>query len=115
MPVPKPLLASVCGPDKPGIEDVTVGHIVGHRDEARRELFGPGDVLVLDVGADMGMRQGDNYVVRHRFQYGDKSLSLKQATFGGQNAGLVQVVETTSESAVVVVVYACGEFMAGDG
>ena len=114
VPVPKPLLASVCGPDKPGIEDVTVGHIVGHRDEARRELFGPGDVLVLDVGADMGMRQGDNYVVRHRFKYGDKSLSLKQATFGGQNAGLVQVVETTSESAVVVVVYACGEFMAGD-
>ena len=40
IPVPKPLLASVCGPDKPGLEDVTVGHIVGHRDEARRELFG---------------------------------------------------------------------------
>jgi hypothetical protein len=115
VPVPKALLASVCGPDKPGVEDVTVGHIVGHRDEARRELFGPGDVLLLDVGADMGMRQGDNYVVRRRFQYGDRSVPLKQATFGGQNAGLLQVVEATAESAVAVVVYACGEFMAGDG
>jgi hypothetical protein len=115
IPVPKPLLASVCGPDKPGAEDVTVGHIVGHRDEGRRELFGPGDVLVLDVGADMGMRQGDNYVVRRRFQYGDKSAPLKLATFGGQNAGLVQVAETTTDSAVAVVVYACAEFMAGDG
>ena len=115
VPVPKPLLASVCGPDKPEMEDVTVGHIVGHRDEARRELFGPGDVLVVDVGADMGLRQGDNYIVRRRFQYGDKSVPLKQATFGGQSAGLVQVVETSPASAVAVVVYACAEFMAGDG
>jgi len=114
VPVPKPLLASVCGPDKPDMEDVTVGHIVGHRDEARRELFGPGDVLVLDVGADMGMKPGDNYVVRRRFQYGDKAVPAKLATYGGQSAGLVQVVETSSESSVAVVVYACGEFFAGD-
>ena len=115
VPVPRPLLASVCGPDKPAEGDVTVGHIIGHRDEAHRELFGPGDVLLLDVGADMGMKQGDNYVVRRRFQYGDKSVPAKLATYGGQNAGLVQVVETSSESSVAVVVYACGEFFAGDG
>ncbi len=117
IPVPKPLLASVCGPEKPGDEDLTVGHIIGHRDEPRRELFGPGDVLLLDVGTDMGMKQGDNYVVRRRFQIGDRSLTLKkkQVTYGGQAAGLVQVVETSPESAVAVVVYACAEFMAGDG
>lgn len=115
VPVPRPLLASVCGPDKPGEEDLTVGHIVGHRDEPRREMFGPGDVLVVDVGADSGLKQGDNYVVRRRFQYGDKSVPLKQATFGGQSAGLVQVVEASPAVAVAIVVYACAEFMAGDG
>lgn len=114
VPVPKLLLASVCGPDKPGEEDVTVGHIVGHRDEPRREMFGPGDAVVLDVGADMGMKTGDNYVVRRRFQYGDKGVPLKEATFGGQAAGLVQVVDAAPESSVAVVVYACAEFMAGD-
>ncbi len=114
VPVPKLLLASVCGPDKPEVEEVTVGHILGHRDEARREMFGPGDVLVVDVGADMGLKQGDNFIVRRRFQYGDKSVPLKQATFGGQSSGLVQVVETSPASAVIVVVYACAEFMAGD-
>jgi hypothetical protein len=115
VPVPKPLLASVCGPDKPGEDDVTLGHIVGHRDEPRRALFGPGDILVVDVGADMGLKQGDNYIVRRRFQYGDKGVPLKQATFGGQSAGVVQVVETSPAVAVAVVVYACAEFMAGDG
>lgn len=115
VPVPKLLLASVCGPEKAGDGDITVGHIVGHRDEPRRELFGPGDVLLLDVGGDMGMKPGDNYIVRRRFQYGDKGVALKQATYGGQTAGLVQVVEAAPESSVAVVVYACAEFMAGDG
>jgi hypothetical protein len=114
VPVPKVLLASVCGPDRPAEMSVTVGHIVGHRDDPKRELYGPGDVLVLDVGADMGMAVGQNYVARRRFRIGDKGASLKQASFGEHTAGLVQVVQTTAESAVAVVVYGCGEFMAGD-
>lgn len=113
VPVPRALLASVCGPDKPE-EDVTVGHIIGHRDDTRRELYGPGDILVVDVGADMGLKQGDNYIVRRRFQYGEKGVPLKQATFGGQSTGLVQVVETSPATSVAVVVYACAEFEAGD-
>ena len=81
MPVPRPLLASVCGPDKPETEDLTVGHIVGHRDETRRELYGPGDILVVDVGADMGLKQGDNYIVRRRSSStGTRAFRSKQAT-----------------------------------
>ena len=114
VPIPKMLLASVCGPDKPADLDMTVGHIVGHRDDPKRELYGPGDILVLDVGAEMGMAAGQNFVVRRRFRTGDRGVPLKRATFGEHTAGLVQVVQTTAESSVAVVVYACGEFMAGD-
>lgn len=114
VPVPKAMLASVCGPDKPADVSYTVGHIAAHRDDPRRELYGPGDVLLVDVGADMGMKAGQNFVVRRRFRYGDKSAPAKHATFGEHTAGLVQVVDTTPETSVVVVVYACGEFMAGD-
>ncbi len=114
VPIPKPLLASVCGPDKAADFSYTVGHIAAHRDDPKRELYGPGDVLLLDVGADMGMKAGQNFIVRRRFRYGDKGVSLKQATFGEHTAGLVQVVEATPETSVAVVVYACGEFMAGD-
>lgn len=114
VPIPKAMLASVCGPDKPADVSYTVGHIVSHRDNRRRQLYGPGDVLLLDVGADTGMKAGQNFVVRRRFRYGDKGLSLKLATYGEHTAGLVQVVETTPETSVAVIVYACGEVMAGD-
>jgi len=114
VPVPRAMLASVCGPDKPADISYTVGHIAAHRDDPKRELYGPGDVLLVDVGGDTGLTAGQNFVVRRRFRYGDKSAPLKYATFGEHTAGLVQVVETTPDTSVVVVVYACGEFMAGD-
>jgi hypothetical protein len=113
-PVPKVVLASVCGPAMPEEASGALGHVVSHRDDPRRELYGNGDVLVLDVGADMGMRVGDNFVVRRRFRYGDKGAPLKQATFGQHTAGLIQVVEATPATSVAVVVYVCGELMAGD-
>ena len=114
VPVPRTVLASVCGPAIPEDENTAVGHIVTHRDDPRRELYGNGDVLVLDVGADMGMKAGENFVVRRRFRYGDKGAPLKHATFGQHTAGLIQVVEATPATSVAVVVYVCGELMAGD-
>ncbi len=112
--IPKVVLASVCAPTRPGDVDQTVAHILGHRYDTRRELFSQGDVLLIDVGADMGIGVGQNYVVRRRVQIGDRRAPAKNATFGEQTAGLVQVVETTPDAAVVVAVYACGEFMPGD-
>ena len=114
VPIPKVLLASVCGPDQPADVDGTIGHIVGHRDDPHRQLYGSGDVLVVDVGTDMGMAAGQNFVVRRRFRTGDKGVPLKRATFGEHTAGLVQVVQTTAESSVAVIVYSCGEVFAGD-
>jgi hypothetical protein len=77
-------------------------------------MYGKGDVLLLDVGSDMGMSAGQNYVARRRFRFGDKGAPLKEATFGEHTAGLVQIVDATPETAVAVVVYTCGELMAGD-
>ncbi len=114
-PVPAEALASVCGPAQPtDMESPTLGHIAGHRDAPDRTMYGTGDVLVLDAGAIHGIAAGDNYVVRRRFRIGDKGLPLKQASFGEQTAGLVQVVEADAETSIAVVVYACGEFLAGD-
>lgn len=113
-PVPRELLASVCGPGQPTLESLSLGHIVAHRDDANRRLYGNGDLLVLDVGGDLGIEIGQNFVVRRRFRVGDKGLSLKQASFGEQTAGLIQVVEASAATSVAVVVYSCGEFMAGD-
>jgi hypothetical protein len=113
-PVPKDLLASVCGPGRPEADSLALGTVLGHRDHKTRNIFGTSDVLVLDIGADFGATVGQNYVVRRRFRVGDKHVPLAQASFGEQTAGLIQVVQTTPEHSIAVVVYACGELYAGD-
>jgi hypothetical protein len=114
IPVPKEMLASVCGPGQSEAFTLTVGRIVGHRDEKNRTLFGTGDLLVLDVGDAAGAVTGQNYVVRRRFRVGDGNAAARQASLGVQTAGLIQVVETTPKHSLAVVVYACGELYAGD-
>ena len=113
-PVPKQQLASVCGAEQAAGPSLALGHIVAHRDDAKRQLYGNGDTLVINVGTNLGVAIGQNYVVRRRFRVGDRSLPLKLATFGEQTAGLVQVVETSHEHSTAVVVYLCGELYAGD-
>lgn len=113
-PVPAEALASVCGPTQPPDADAAIGKIVGLRDDTNRTLFGDRDILIVDIGAGAGAAVGDNYVVRRRFRVGDKSLPASEASFGEHTAGLIQVVETAPDTSVAVVVYACGEFVAGD-
>lgn len=113
-PVPPEALASVCGPGQPGDGSATVGHIAAHRDDPKRQLYGTGDVLLIDAGTEQGVSIGQNFVVRRRFRVGDKSLPLKQASFGELTAGLVQIVEAGPAMSTAAVIYACGEFLAGD-
>ena len=114
LPVPREVLASVCGPGQQEPYSLTVARIIGHRDEKNRSLFGNGDVLVLDAGEGAGVATGLNYVVRRRFKVGDRRTASKPSSQGVQTAGLVQVVQTTPQHSLAVVVYACGELYAGD-
>jgi len=114
VPVPKELLASVCGPGRPTDAALSIGKLLAHRDEPSRTLYGNGDVLLLDIGTDVGLVPGQNLVVRRRFRVGDKAQPRHRASFGEQTAGLIQVVETGPLSSVAVVVYTCGELFAGD-
>ena len=113
-PVPKELLASVCGPGQPAGPNLALGRVVGHRDDPKRQLFGNGDAIVIDVGTSVGISAGQNFVVRRQFRTGDKGAPMKLATFGQQTAGLIQVVEAGPATSTAVVVYLCGEVFAGD-
>ncbi len=114
VPVPNEVLASVCGPGQATGAAFTIGHLVAHRDERNRSLFGNGDVLVIDAGTDVGLEAGQNLVVRRTFRPGATRGAARRAATGEQTAGLVQVVEAGDRASVVVVVYACGELFAGD-
>lgn len=112
-PVDKEILASVCGPRHGANFSLAVGKIVSHRD-ANRWLLGPGDSVKIDAGETQGVSNGQNFVVRRRFAIGDSSVPKKQQQFGEQSVGMVQIVETMKETSVGVLVYACGEIVAGD-
>lgn len=113
-PVDKEILDSVCGPRQSTSFSIAVGHIVGQRDDLDRALIGPGDIVRLDAGEKQGVSAGQNLVVRRRFPTGDRSASKKLATFGEQTAGLVQIIDAQPETSTALVVYQCGELMAGD-
>jgi hypothetical protein len=113
-PVDKETLASVCGPRQATDFTIAIGKIVSHRDDPNRQLIGPGDVLRIDAGEKQGVAVGQNFVVRRKFQTGDRLAPKKIATFAEQTAGMIQVVETQADSASAVVVYLCGELYAGD-
>jgi hypothetical protein len=113
-PVPKALLASVCGPVRPDTDRLALGTVLGHREEQNRTIFGTKDVLVLDIGADFGAAVGQNYVVRRKFRTAGPHEVPAEAPFGEQTAGLIQVVQTTPEHSIAVVMYACSELYAGD-
>jgi hypothetical protein len=113
-PVDKEILASVCGPRQSPDFSLALGHVLAHRDNSGRELLGPNDLLTIDAGEKHGLSDGQNLVVRRRFQTGERFAPKKLQTFGEQTVGLVQILETHEESSVAVVVYACGEISAGD-
>jgi hypothetical protein len=113
-PVDKETLASVCGPRQATDFTLAIGKILSHRDDPNRQLLGTGDVLRIDAGEKQGLATGQNFVVRRRFQTGDRSAPKKLATYGEQTAGLIQILETSAESSSALVVYLCGELYAGD-
>jgi len=120
-PPPKPkvkpepeLLASVCGPRQAPEFSLARARVVSHRDDPGRQLLGPGDYVRLDAGDAQGIKAGETFVIRRRFQTGDRNVPKKLQTFGDQTVGLVQIMETQPSTSNAIVVYACAEILAGD-
>lgn len=120
-PPPKPkfkpveeLLASVCGPRAAPGFSLAKGKIISHRDDSGRELLGPGDYVRIDAGENQDLAPGQSYVIRRRFQTGDKDVARKDQTFGEQTSGLVQIMTVQPTTSTGIVVYACSEIYAGD-
>jgi hypothetical protein len=113
-PVDPEILASVCGPREAPNFSVAVGRVVSHRDDPGRQLLGPGDVLRIDAGEEAGVTVGQNLVVRRRYRIGDRATSKRDAAYGEQTGGLIQIIEVDKKTSAALVVYACGEMVAGD-
>jgi hypothetical protein len=113
-PVPPFDLASVCGPTLPTSDAPPLARVAAHRFEGKRWLYGRGDVVVLDGGSAAGLKPGDNFVVRRRFEVVQLDVSAKSTLVGEHTAGLVQIVDAREHSADAIVVWACSAFSPDD-
>lgn len=118
--------SAVCGPAKAEGLVSSVGTVVSEG-RSSRGLFGARDELLIDGGSRAGIRVGDNFIVRRRYETPlvekrravrryDTSLMDKRrvAVMGEHSAGLVQIVSVDADVSTALVVYSCDEIMSGD-
>lgn len=112
-PVPEHDQESVCGPALAEGLIQSSGTIRAPRSETVQGLFTSGDELLIDTGLTPGVRVGQNFVVRRRY---DTALTDKRGVHvqGEHSSGLLQIVSMDSATAVAAVVYACDAMMTGD-
>jgi len=101
---------SVCGPSKVSTGAESFGTIRARQLGAENGLYFAGDQLIVDRGSADGLAVAQNLVARRPF----KTAATSVLATAAHTAGLVQVVEVSDHSAVVMVVYACDEIMRGD-
>lgn len=103
--------AAVCGPAKAEAAVRPAGTVLS-QGSASRGLFGPLDELVIDGGSRAGIRVGDNFIVRRRYE--TPLVENRRPVMGEHSSGLVQIVSADDEVATALVVYSCDEIMSGD-
>ena len=90
--------------------------IVGAEQEAERRVFGEGDMLYIDAGAQAGVRPGQEFsVLRPRGQFRSK-FSRKSGPLGvyTQEVGRVRVLRVRDRVSVAEVTLACNNLLNGD-
>ncbi|HEX3559682.1 MAG TPA: hypothetical protein VHU19_10775 [Pyrinomonadaceae bacterium] len=90
--------------------------IVGAEQERERRVFGQGDLLFIDAGAQKGLRVGQEFeVTRPRGQFRSK-FSHKGGSLGvyTQEVGQVRVVRVRERVSVAEVTLSCSDLLLGD-
>ena len=111
VPVPLQELETICLPAKPGAGSESVATILTHIQGPGRTLYGKGDEIIVDAGAEDGLDVGRNLVVRRHYQARGASAT---GTTGEQTTGMVQISSVGEKKSTAVVVHTCSEVRQGD-
>jgi hypothetical protein len=107
---------SACGGFIEQTTQAAAGQIVGAEQEKERRVFGEGDFVFIDAGAQSGVRAGQEFVVvRPRGQF-RSTFSRKKGSLGvyTQEVGRLRVVRVRDRVAVAEVRLACTDLLVGD-
>ncbi len=92
------------------------GQIVGADEERERRVFGQGDLVFVDAGAQGGLRAGQEFsIVRPRGSFRSK-FTRKSGSLGvyTQEIGRLRVERVRDRISVARVTFACGDVLLGD-
>lgn len=107
---------SACGGFIEQAPQASAGQIVGAEQEKERRVFGEGDMLYVDAGAQGGMRVGQEFsVVRPRGRFSSR-FTRKSGTLGvyTQEVGRLLVVRVRDRVSVARLTVACSDVLVGD-
>jgi hypothetical protein len=107
---------SACGGLIEQAAQASAGQIVGAEEERERRVFGEGDLVFIDAGAQGGVRVGQEFsVVRPRGRFSSK-FSRKSGSLGiyTQEVGRLRVVRVRDRVSVARIVGACSDILFGD-
>lgn len=86
--------------------------VVGVQDPAIRELFGPGDTLVISAGSNAGIETGQRFFVRRLIPAVATTGPTPRATI--HTAGWVQILGVDTMVSTATVVHACDGILFDD-
>ncbi|MDT7690477.1 MAG: hypothetical protein QOE46_3236 [Acidobacteriota bacterium] len=107
---------SACGGFIEQSPQAAAGQIVGAEQESERHLFGQGNLVFIDAGAQGGVRMGQEFtVVRPRGRFNSK-FSRKGGSLGvyTEEVGRLRVVRVRDRVSVAEVTFACTDLLLGD-
>jgi hypothetical protein len=107
---------AACGGTIEQAPQAASGQIVGAEEEKERRVFGEGDLVFLDAGAQGGVRVGQEFsVVRPRGRFRSK-FSRKSGALGvyTQEVGRLRVERVRDRVSVARVTVACSDLLLGD-
>jgi Flagellar assembly protein T, C-terminal domain len=90
--------------------------VVGGEQEQEQNTYGEGDYVFINAGANLGVHEGDTFLVaRPRGQFTSK-LSQKHGWLGvyTQEIGRLRVVRVKAQTSVALVTHSCDQIMLGD-
>ena len=89
--------------------------LIGSEEGSARQMYGPGDAVVVEGGIDRGLEVGQEYFVRRQF----RPVVESPVEYGSipnvvHTAGWLRIVDVEQTMAIAVVSRACDAFLRGD-
>ena len=85
--------------------------VIGSQDPAMRDLFGPGDTLVISGGSNAGLQAGQRYFVRRHVMSRGNATTLPVTI---HTSGWVQILGVDTMLATATVLHACDGILLDD-